>query len=53
MIVTITECINHAPTITPISDKNIAQGDTFDFTVSANDLDVDNLFYEIVSGPLL
>jgi PKD repeat protein len=51
MIVTITECINHAPTITPISDKNIAQGDTFYFTVSANDLDVDNLFYEIVSGP--
>jgi PKD repeat protein len=51
MIVTITECINHAPTITPISDKNIAQGNTFHFTVSANDLDVDNLFYEIVSGP--
>jgi hypothetical protein len=51
MIVIITECINHAPTITPISDKNIAQGNTLHFTVSANDLDVDNLFYEIVSGP--
>jgi PKD repeat protein len=52
MIVTITECINHAPTITPILDKNIAQGNTFNFTVSANANDLgDNLFYEIVSGP--
>jgi hypothetical protein len=44
-------CINNAPTITPISDKNIAQGSTFNFTVSANDIDGDNLYYEIVSGP--
>jgi hypothetical protein len=49
--VTIDLCVNNAPTITNITDKNIAQGNTFNFTVSANDLDGDNLFYEIVSGP--
>ena len=50
-IVTIDLCINNAPTITSIPDKDIAQGNTFNFTVSANDPDGDNLFYEIVSGP--
>jgi uncharacterized repeat protein (TIGR02543 family) len=51
--VTIDLCVNNAPTIISITDQDIAQGNTFNFTVSANANDLgDNLFYEIVSGPL-
>ena len=49
--VTINLCVNNAPTITSITNKHIAQGSTFNFTVSANDPDGNKLYYEIVSGP--
>ncbi len=42
--------VNRDPTINPISDRNVNEGQTLSFTVSGSDPDPDTLTYNVISG---
>lgn len=42
---------NHAPTIAPVADQEVAVGTELDVLITARDPDGDELSYELVSGP--